>query len=92
MTAKDLALSFVVEAEGHSPAQRVQFAACINTATLLTGQRLFPGVICHAFWFGRVLPSGTVQGPSGLGSAGIVLLGKHTDRLLFVVQLVTTIH
>jgi len=82
----------VVEEGGHSPTQRVRFTACISAATLLTGQRLLPGAICHAFWFGGVLPSGTLQGPSGLGSAIIVLVGKHTDRLLFVVQLVTTIH
>lgn len=92
LTAEDLALSFVVEVEGHCPAQRVQFTALINTATLLTGQRLFPGVICHAFWSGGVLSSSTVHGPSSLGSAMIVHVGKHTDQLLFVVQLVTTIH
>lgn len=90
-TAKGLALSSLVEAEGHCPAPRVQFSACRNAARLSTGQRLFPDAICHSGLEG-VLPSETVQGLSGLGSAVIVLVGKHRHQLLFVVQLVTTTH
>lgn len=39
-----------------------------------------------------VLPSGTVWGPSGLGSAMISLVGRHPDWLLFVAELVANIH